>query len=133
MTAWQGRSPITPIGYIATSLRRTRGTALLWKKIKLLPPTPFATNPDRHRAKRRLYPEPYVSELARITERHYRGARLEREHWRSFQEDVYAAYNRLVMPLLGDCFPPVEIELDSGQGAGRSPIRNRFVEGGGTA
>jgi hypothetical protein len=91
---------------------------LYWERIKLLPPTPFVIYPDRYRAKRRLYPEDYVEELGRITKKHYPGARLERESWRGFQEQVYEAYNDLVMPLLGG-YPPVEIEVDSGQGPGR--------------
>jgi hypothetical protein len=112
----QGEVRLLPISYIATSLRRTRGTVLYWERIKLLPSTPFVIYPDRHRAKRRLYPEDYVLELARIMDRSYPGGRLERESWRGFQEQVYEAYNDLVVPLLGGCYPPVEIELDSGQG-----------------
>lgn len=116
MTA-QGEVRLLPIGYLTAALRRTRWTVLYWERMKLLPPTPFVMNPDYHRAKRRLFPEDYLLELARITKR-YPSARLEREQWRSFQEDVYDAYNRHVMPLLGGCYPPVEIEVDSGQGAG---------------
>ena len=59
-------------------------------------------------------------ELGRIMDQHYPGGRLERASWRGFQEHVYDAYNCLVMPLLGGCYPPVEIELDSGQGPGRT-------------
>ncbi len=99
------------IGYVVAALRRTRWTVLYWERLRLLPPVPFVMNPERHRAKRRLYPEPYVLELARITE-HYPGARLEREAWSGFQKDVYKAYNRHVMPLLAGLTPPVEIELD---------------------
>lgn len=98
MTA-QGEVRLLPIGYLTAALRRTRGTVLCWERMKLLPPPPFLMNPHRHRAKRRLYPEPYVSELARIA-KHYPGARLEREAWSGFQKDVYKAYNRHVKPLL---------------------------------
>ena len=104
-----------PIGYLTAALRRTRGTVLCWERMKLLPPPPFLMNPHRHRAKRRLYPENYLLELARIAKR-YPGARLEREQWRSFQEDVYDAYNRHVMPLFGGCYPPLEIEVTRDRG-----------------
>lgn len=119
MTA-QGEVRLLPIGYLTAALRRTRGTVLCWERMKLLPPPPFLMNPHQHRAKRRLYPEDYVRELSRIRERHYPGARLEREQWRRFQEHVYDAYNRLVMPLLGGCYPPVEIEVDSRPVPGRT-------------
>ena len=76
-------------------------------------------NPHYHRAKRRLFHEEYVLELGRIMEQHYPGGRLERESWRGFQERVYELYNEVVMPLLGG-YPPVEIELDSGPGPGRT-------------
>ena len=72
MTA-QGEVRLLPIAYLTAALRRTRGTALHWERIKLLPPTPFVMNPHYHRAKRRLFPEEYVMELARIVDRHYRG------------------------------------------------------------
>ena len=112
----QGEVRLLPIGYMVAALRRTRCTVLLWERMKLLPPTPFVMNPQYHRAKRRLFPESYVRELERITERHYPSARLERESWRPFQELVYGAYNDHVMPLLGGVTPPVEIEV-LGRGA----------------
>lgn len=121
----QGEARLLPIAYIATALGRTRWTVLYWERIKLLPPTPFVIYPDRHRAKRRLYPEDYVEELGRITKKHYPGARLERESWRGFQEQVYEVYNDLVMPLLGG-YPPVEIEVDSGPGPGSTQVTRRY-------
>ena len=106
------------VGYVAAALGRSRWTLLEWERLGLLPKAAFVMNPRRHRAKRRLYTEEYVLELSRIMKR-YPGARLERDSWRRFQKDVYDAYNRLTMPLLRGCYPPVEIELDLGQGAGR--------------
>ncbi len=50
-------------------------------------------------------------ELARIMERYYPAARLDRKQWRRFQQDVHQIYDRLVMPLLGGVNPPVEIEV----------------------
>lgn len=100
------------VGYVAAALGRSRWTLLEWERLGLLPKTAFVMNPRRHRAKRRLYPEDYLLELARITERYYPAARLDRKQWRSFQGDVYKAYNRHVMPLLVGLTPPVEIELD---------------------
>ena len=98
---------------------------MYWERIKLLPPTPFVLYPDRHRAKRRLYPEDYVTQLARIMDRHYPGGRLERDKWRGFQERVYELYNEVVMPLLGG-YPPVEIELDSGPGPAGHRVTNPY-------
>jgi hypothetical protein len=101
------------IGYLAAALRRSRWTILHWERLGLLPPAPFVINPERHRAKRRLYPEDYVRELSRITYRHYPGPELKREIWVRFQDHVYDAYDRLVVPLLVGVIPPVEIELRS--------------------
>jgi len=108
---------LLPIGYIATALHRSRWTVLHWERMKLLPPTPYVMNPHYHRAKRRLFPEEYVLKLGQIMDQHYPGGRLEQASWRGFQERVYELYNEVVMPLLNG-YPPVEIELDSGQGPG---------------
>jgi hypothetical protein len=99
------------IGYLSAALRRSRWTILQWEKLGLLPPPAFVMNPRRHRAKRRLYPHDYIEELGRVTANHYPAARLERESRAALQRDVYDAYNRLVMPLLGGVTPPVEIEM----------------------
>ena len=79
--------------------------------MKLLPPTPFVMNPHQYRAKRRLYPEPFIRELSRITDRHFSGPRLDQEKWPSFQRQVFDAYEQLVIPHLGGVDPPVEIEV----------------------
>ena len=99
------------VGYVAAALGRSRWTLLEWERLGLLPKAPFVMNPRRHRAKRRLYTEEYVLELARIMERYYPAARLDRKQWRRFQQDVHQIYDRLVMPLLGGVNPPVEIEV----------------------
>jgi hypothetical protein len=120
ITTPQGEIRMFTISYMAASLHRTRWTVLHWERIGLLPPAPFVINPKCSRTRRRLYPEHYVEELARIMTKHYPSLRLERESWRGFQEHVYDAYNRLVMPLLGGVKPPGVIELtrDRGQGNG---------------
>jgi hypothetical protein len=48
--------------------------------------------------------------VSEITNRHYPGPRLERESWPSFQKEVFDAYRRHVLPLVGDgVTPPVEV------------------------
>jgi hypothetical protein len=119
------RCGYSPLVTFAAALRRTRWTVLRWERMKLLPPAPFVMNPHQHRGKRRLYPDDYVKELGRFTAKHYPGPRLERESWVRCQEQVYEVYNRLVMPHLGGCYSPVQIEVDAGQGpcmANRDPV-----------
>jgi hypothetical protein len=68
-------------------------------------------NPHRYRAKRRLYVEDYVFELARIKENYYPGYRLDCTSWASFQSESHEVYYSVVMPLLDGVIPPVEIEV----------------------
>lgn len=120
VTTEQGEVRLLTIGHLAAALGRTRLTILKWERMKLLPPTPFVMNPDRHPAKRRLFPDDYVRELGRITTKHYPAGRLERNSWRGFQERVYDAYNDLVMPFLGPgVIPPVEIVITHDRGLGQ--------------
>lgn len=114
----QGDIRMFTISYVAAALHRTRWTVIHWEQIGLLPPVPFVINPNCSRTKRRLYPEQYVEELARITTKYYPSPRLERESWREFQAQAYRAFNDFVVPLLGGVTPPGLIELTPKRGQG---------------
>ena len=111
ITTEAGDVQLLTIGHVAAAVGRTPWTIKHWHRLELLPPAPFVINAQRQNLRRRLYPEPFVRELARITARRYSGPRLDYNQWRSFQIEARAAYDRIVVPLTGGVMPPVEIEL----------------------
>ena len=88
------------VGYLCLGLRRTSWTLRHWEKIGLFPPAPFVQHPDDSRIRRRLYPSPYVDALKDIGERGYLGRRMDRNQWNRFHDEVRAAYQTTVDPLM---------------------------------
>jgi hypothetical protein len=89
------------IGHLAHAVGRSNWTIKHWTKLGLLPAAPFLQRPNVSNTRRRLYPEPFVKCLAEIAAREYVGDRLERAEWERFREDVNAAFQTTVVPLLG--------------------------------
>ena len=112
------------IGHVAHALGRTTWTVRYWTRLGLLPEPAFHLNPGNPRARRTLYPGPYVLALADIADRGYVGPRLDRDQWRRFQLDVWAAYQETVLPLTGGVADDDTREATadtSGQAASSSP------------
>lgn len=89
------------IGHVALALGRTTWTIRHWTRLGLFPEAPFDLYPDEPRRRRRLFPEAYVVALADIADQGYLEGRLDRDQWRRFQLDVWAAYQETVVPLTG--------------------------------
>jgi hypothetical protein len=90
------------IGHVILALRRTKWSILEWEKLGLIPPAPFRRRSVDPHLRRRLYPEDYVKRLAVIGSQPYLQDRLPRKYWSLFHDQVYAAYEETVTPLLRD-------------------------------
>ncbi len=90
------------VGYVAHALRRTVWTVKYWERIGLFPAAPFISNGDVPSTRLRLYPRQFVDALEEIVARGYLGKRLDRDDWRRFRHEVFAAYEETVTPLTGN-------------------------------
>lgn len=91
-------------GYLAIAIGRTPWTIKYWQRMGLLPPPPFAIHQNDVQRRRWLYPEPFVDAVSEIVGRRQIGTRLDREDWPWFREEIVAAYEMTVEPLLsGTC------------------------------
>jgi hypothetical protein len=86
-------------GYLAHAMNRTPWTIKYWQRIGLFPRAPFVLSPSTP-ARRSLFPEPFVKSLKAIAMKSYYGARLDRDDFQRFHDDVQAAYKETVRPLL---------------------------------
>ena len=88
------------IGYVARALGRSTWTVKYWQRLSLLPPAPFVQHPNDPCTRRRLYPEPFVDAVHEIAGRGYLGVRLDRGDWKRFHDEIMAAHEVTVAPLL---------------------------------
>lgn len=87
-------------GWVVHILNRTPWTLQHWQRIGLFPKAPFTLNPSNRPAKRWLWPEPFLQSLKVIGKSSYYGDRLDRADFQRFHDDVFAAYEKSVKPLL---------------------------------
>ena len=88
------------IGHVAHAVGRTTASVKYWERCGLFPLSQFWLSPDDSPAQPlRLYPETFVKSLIQIRQEDYLGARLDRDQWPRFYEDVTAAYERAMAPL----------------------------------
>ena len=88
-------------GWVAHVLQRTPWTIRWWQRKGLFPEPPFHINPDHPQNKRGLYPAEFLEALAEIAGRPYFMERLDHYDWKRFYNDVSAAWEATVVPLLG--------------------------------
>lgn len=106
-TTFHGQSvTLVTVGYLARAANRTTWTIHYWQRIGLLPKPPFHTNHPNPLYRRGVYPEPFVRRVVEIVSRNQIGDRLDRRDWFWFRDEVFAAYDQTVRPLLAtdvDC------------------------------
>ena len=107
-------------GYIAHIMNRTPWCIAYWQRIGLFPKSRIALNPSNRPAKRWLWPEPFLQSLRVIAKSSYYGERLERADFQRFHDDVFAAYEKTIKPLLVpaviESTPPLPEGDDGSQG-----------------
>jgi hypothetical protein len=87
-------------GYVANAVGRTPWTIKHWQRIGLLPAPTLVLHPEVPSARRGLYPMSFVKCLAEIARRDYMDHRLDRADWQRFHAEVFAAYEKTILPLL---------------------------------
>ncbi len=88
------------VGHMALAINRSTWTVRYWERAGLLPVPPFALHQYDAQRRRWLYPQPFVEAVAEIIKRNQIGDRLDRKDWAWFRDEVFAAFERTVQPLL---------------------------------
>jgi hypothetical protein len=91
---------LVTIGYLARAANRTPWSIRHWQALGLMPLPPFQTNHPDPLYRRGIYPEAFVDAIAEIVNRNQIGHRLDRKDWAWFRDEIFAAYDRTVKPLL---------------------------------